>query len=228
MDEHGKMAHVCGITIAAASAGQRLYIGSEVPLVVVRALTDAVEASPGAAGPHIEPPALATCREILADVCGPLVQHASPYYWFGPQVQAVTDAAIVRSDGSAGGGLRPLNPGNWGHDEWDQLLSGGLGPWVMALLDGMVISICHTPRRMSERAAECGVWTRPEYRARGYAAAVTAAWADTLRPSGRHLFYSADAQNVSSQRVAARLGLRPIGWTWNLTRTSTSAGVSQP
>jgi hypothetical protein len=33
---------------------------------------------------------------------------------------------------------------------------------------------------------------------------------------GRVLFYSTDAQNLSSQRVAARLGLRPIGWTWNL------------
>ena len=71
---------------------------------------------------------------------------------------------------------------------------------------------------MTKQAAECGVWTHPDYRGRGYAAAVTAAWADILRARGRCPFYSTDAQNVSSQRVAARLRLRPIGWTWNLGR----------
>jgi hypothetical protein len=41
-------------------------------------------------------------------------------------------------------------------------------------------------------------------------------WADLLRPTGRVLFYSTDAANLSSQRVAERLRLRPIGWTWRL------------
>jgi hypothetical protein len=47
-------------------------------------------------------------------------------------------------------------------------------------------------------------------------AAVTAAWAALMRPTGRHLLYSVARTNVSSQRVAARLGLRPIGWLWQL------------
>ena len=90
----------------------------------------------------------------------------------------------------------------------------------MAIVDQKVVSICHTPRPMTERAAECGVWTHPDYRGRGYAAEVTATWADILRSSGRYLFYSTDAANLSSQRVAARLQLRPIGWTWSLARSS--------
>ncbi|TME31877.1 MAG: GNAT family N-acetyltransferase [Chloroflexi bacterium] len=90
----------------------------------------------------------------------------------------------------------------------------------MAIQRDMVVSICHTPA-VSERGAEAGVWTRPEFRGQGYAVAVTAAWATLARPSGRHLFYSTAGANVSSQRVAARLGLRPLGWLWQLTRART-------
>jgi hypothetical protein len=39
-----------------------------------------------------------------------------------------------------------------------------------------------------------------------------------MRPSGRYLFYSTDAENLSSQRVARRLNLRALGWMWRLGR----------
>jgi RimJ/RimL family protein N-acetyltransferase len=95
----------------------------------------------------------------------------------------------------------------------------------MAVEDGRVIAICHTPRPMPAHTAECGVRTDSAYRGRGHAAAVTAAWASLLRPSGRHLFYSTDATNISSQRVAERLNLREIGWIWRL---EVSALPAQP
>jgi RimJ/RimL family protein N-acetyltransferase len=79
-----------------------------------------------------------------------------------------------------------------------------------------VVSIGHTPRPLTPRSAECGVWTDPDFRGRGYAAATAAAWAALVRPTGRELFYSTDADNHSSRRVAERLRLRPIGWTWQL------------
>ncbi|WP_425568158.1 GNAT family N-acetyltransferase [Nonomuraea rubra] len=63
--------------------------------------------------------------------------------------------------------------------------------------------------------AEAGTWTSPPYRGRGYAAATTSAWADQL--PGIHLFYSTSADNHSSQRVARRLALRPLGRLWHLT-----------
>jgi predicted GNAT family acetyltransferase len=69
---------------------------------------------------------------------------------------------------------------------------------------------------MTDRAAECGVWTDPDFRGHGHAAATTAAWANMLELTDRHLFYSTDATNRSSQQVAARLNLRAIGWTWNV------------
>ena len=87
------------------------------------------------------------------------------------------------------------------------LLAGVLGPWAIGSIDGRVVSICHCAR-LAARGAEAGVWTDPGFRGQGHAAAVVAAWASLLAPTGRHLFDSTFSENWSSQRVAARLGLR--------------------
>ena len=220
MDGRRRLVGTCGVTIAATRDGHILFVGSEVPDILIPALFASFAASPRSPAPDREPPALRACRAILESVCAPLSLDAGPYYLIEPGVRFETRAPVARSDTSPSERLRRLNPGNWEHDEWDELLDGALGPWTMALVDDRVVSICHTPRRMTERAAECGVWTHPDYRGRGYAAAVTATWAEILRPSGRYLFYSTDAGNRSSQRVAARLQLRPIGWTWSLARAN--------
>jgi len=218
MDDHRRLAGVCGVAIAVARDGIRLFMGSDVPEPLVPALHQAVHTAPRAPAPDREPPALAPCRAILAPVCAPLAVSASPYYQIEPPLQITAGVPIVRSDAAREVQLRRLNPGNWEPDEWDDLLDGMLGPWAMAVVDGRVASICHTPVPMTARAAECGVWTHPEYRGRGYAGAVTAAWAAILHPSSRALFYSTDSENRASQRVAARLQLRPLGWFWRLTR----------
>ena len=220
MDAQCRLVGVCGVTIAAACQEHGVFVGSEVPDGLVPALVEAVRASSLASAPDAEPPALGACREILEPACGPLALRAGPYYLFEHPAQLPERTGIARSDLSPTVPLRSLNPGNWEEDEWDDLLDGALGPWAMALAGGRVVSVCHTPRPMTERAAECGVWTHPDYRGRGFAAAVTATWADVLRPSGRYLFYNADRANLSSQRVAARLGLRPIGWVWHLATAS--------
>ena len=227
MDQRGRLTGLCGLMIGTALDGQLMLIGSDIPDALVPALTDALDFCPPAPAVHLEPPALAVCREILQAVCGPMTLHAGPYYTFEREVTVRLDLPIIRSDGAADARLRHLNPGNRDDDEWDALLDGTLGPWAMALVDDRVVSICHTPRPLSARAAEAGVWTHPEYRGRGYAAAVTATWADIVRPSGRYLFYSTDAQNFSSQRVAERLELRQIGWTWNLARATAEPGDSR-
>lgn len=139
-----------------------------------------------------------------------------PSYLIGDDARFDSTVHIERSDASRGERLRASNPGNWEPLEWDELLDGTLGPWAIATDGDVVIAICHTPHPMTARAAEAGVWTRPEFRGRGYAAAVTSAWAEIVRPSGRHLFYSTDGANRSSQAVARRLNLRPLGWTWRL------------
>ena len=223
MDDRRRLVGVCGVALAATGDGQRLLIGAGVPDALVPALVRAFETSAHAPAPDLEPPAIAACRTILTPFCSPLDLHTVPYYLFEPGVLVEVTTPIVRSDAPLDERLRSLNPGNWDDDEWDDLLDGTLGPWAMALLDGRIVSICHTPRPMTERAAECGVWTDPDYRGRGLATEVAATWADILHPSGRFLFYAHDAQNVASRHVAARLGLRPIGRIWRLAKVHRGA-----
>jgi hypothetical protein len=88
-------------------------------------------------------------------------------------------------------------------------------PWCALLEDGVVASVCFAAR-LGKRGADAGVATAPEFRGQGYAAAVTAGWASHPALAGCTLGYSTTVDNVSSQRVAERLGLRMIGATVTL------------
>lgn len=83
-------------------------------------------------------------------------------------------------------------------------------PWCVALDGDEIASIAFTPG-FGPASAEVGVYTVQEYRGRGLAAAATAGWATLPAFGGRTLFYGTSRTNVSSQRVAERLGLRFIG-----------------
>lgn len=176
----------------------------------------------GRATPSVDPteppPALELSRRILESGGHTLRRTAGPSYLIAEDAQLRSKVHIERSDAASGDRLRNANPGGWEPVEWDELLDGRLGPWTMAIEGERVVSICHTPRPLTPRAAECGVGTHPDFRGRGYAAAVTSEWAALMRPSGRYLFYSTDAENLSSQRVARRLNLRLLGWSWHLGR----------
>jgi len=83
-------------------------------------------------------------------------------------------------------------------------------PWCVAVEREEIAAIAFAAR-LGHSGAEVGVYTFPNFRARGFAAAVTASWSSMPSLVGRALFYSTARSNRSSQRVAARLGLRMIG-----------------
>ena len=207
------------LVLACSSTGIAAALGTSVPDELAAALAMAVTESVPPGDLSTPPPILEVCRQALEARLGPvaLLPASGPSYVIPETVAFRSEVTLVRSDSTDVAPLRGANPGNWEVQEWEQLLDGRLGPWVMATHAGEVISICHTPRHTA-RAAEAGTWTRPDFRGRGHAAATTVAWAALLRPSGRHLFYSTSRSNISSQRVAARLALRPIGWLWQLAR----------
>lgn len=212
------------LAVAVADEGHVVAFGRDVPDGLVGELEAVLGEGPMQYVPTIEavvPEAIARCAELIEGVLGPVEVSSGPSYVIPAGTAFASSVPIVLSteEGGEAAALRERNPrrGGWSADEWEQLLDGALGPWAMAVSEGQVVSICHCAR-LSENGAEAGVWTDVGFRGRGYAAAVTAAWASLLERSGRTLFYSTSAENLSSQRVAARLGLRPIGWVWKLGR----------
>lgn len=83
-------------------------------------------------------------------------------------------------------------------------------PCVAVVRDGAAVSICFSAR-IGTAVCEAGVETLPAFRRRGFASAVTAAWAAEVRNSGRIPLYSTSWDNRASQRVAQRLELIMYG-----------------
>jgi RimJ/RimL family protein N-acetyltransferase len=210
------------LVIGVSNDGQIAAIGHEVPDGLAVELQGAVAGAP--LSPPTTPPASIThCEHLLKNAVGPVVLSSGPGYVIPRNAAFESAAVILHSDDGNAESLRdqiPKRP-NWSAEEWNLLLDGFFGPWAVATIGGKVIAICHTAR-LADRGAEAGVWTDPDFRGQGHAAAVTAAWASLLAPSGRHLFYSTSATNLSSQRVAARLNLHSIGWMWQLSTPPTA------
>lgn len=83
-------------------------------------------------------------------------------------------------------------------------------PWCAAMIDGEVGSIAFAAR-LGDTGAELGLVTAKAFRGRGLASAATAGWTRLPALRSRTLYYSTDRDNLASQRVAARLGLRLRG-----------------
>ncbi|HLJ52337.1 MAG TPA: hypothetical protein VKT24_03065 [Rhizomicrobium sp.] len=83
-------------------------------------------------------------------------------------------------------------------------------PWCVATVDDKIASLAFAVR-LGEQGAELGVNTLPAYRGQGLAAAVTAGWSTLPTLQRRPLFYATHRDNLSSQRVIARLGLPFLG-----------------
>ena len=223
LDARNRVVGLWGFGLGVTRDDHIVVFGDETPDDLVAAITAAVEAAKRGADPSIEPSVIEPCRRILEEAGGAVELSGGPSYLIPPGTTFTSGARILRSDNDRTdddhvGWLRDRNPGSWESGEWDELLDGVFGPWTVAVVGERVASICHTPRKLTDRGAECGIWTHPDFRRQGHAAAATAAWAEIVEPSGRHLFYSTSADNHSSQRVAARLGLRRVGWFWNLAK----------
>lgn len=154
--------------------------------------------------------------EKIRERLGPSRVSSGPSYVFPDDLLPVESPLIepFTSDVDVPAKLRAARPEAWWEPgEWEDLLAGRLGPWAIGMIEGRVAALCHTPVG-SAVAAEAGVWTHPDERGRGYAGAVTAAWAQVARRRFGTLFYSTGAENVASQAVARKLGLRAIGEIW--------------
>jgi hypothetical protein len=158
--------------------------------------------------PLSEPDSAPACLgELVALLDGVASRGVS--YAFG-EAPRERPAAVVLSDTPVGDRLLarglPAAFAGLGFRDEDELWP----PWCVALEDGEPVAIAFSAR-LSEVGAEAGVFTVPAARGRGFAAAATEGWAASPSLANRARFYSTSLANVSSQRVAARLGLELVG-----------------
>jgi len=77
-------------------------------------------------------------------------------------------------------------------------------PCFVKFLDGNAVSICFSSR-IAKASHEAGVETLPNFRGKGYAAEVVAAWAAAIYQMNRIPTYSTAWDNIASQSVARKL-----------------------
>jgi hypothetical protein len=94
-------------------------------------------------------------------------------------------------------------------------IAAGRAPVMAIIRDGWPVSICFSARS-SDVAAEAGVETAEAFRGHGFAARVTAAWALSIRASGRIPLYSTSWTNTASLAVARKLNLKPYASGWSV------------
>jgi hypothetical protein len=83
-------------------------------------------------------------------------------------------------------------------------------PFVAVIQAGRAVSICRSAR-ITPEAHEAGVETLPDFRGKGYAGNVSAAWARQVLAAGAVPLYSTSWENKASQSVARKLGLTCYG-----------------
>ena len=83
-------------------------------------------------------------------------------------------------------------------------------PFIAIVKDGQAVCVCGSAR-ISDNAHHAGVETVPRYRRRGYAAQAVLAWASAVRDLGANPLYAHSLDNIASQNVARRLGMKIIG-----------------
>jgi hypothetical protein len=88
-------------------------------------------------------------------------------------------------------------------------------PFLAIIENGRAVSVCRSVR-ITAAAHEAGVETLPEFRGRGLACDVTAAWASEVRWMSAVPLYSTSWENVASQGVARKLRMAQYGTDFQL------------
>ena len=197
--------------IAGCAAGNLVHVRVDIAASVAAEIAALVAAEP----PWIDPGASPGCVGQVARLLGlPADCGEVGFNYALPPREAAPGVRFVCCDTGEGDRLLAAlrRDGVPAH-----LLAAGFAsvedfwaPWCVAIEDGVIAAIAFAAR-LAPRSAAVGVYAFPGYRGRGLAASVTARWTGLTALADHALFYGTSAANVSSQRVAARLGLPRIG-----------------
>ena len=193
--------------MARAADGNVWGVRQDVDAAVAAELDRLCAAEPplAAPGPRARPSSAERARELLAPVS---LEWRGPAYVLPAELPADERARELTSASPP----EWLEPFSWLRDRLDEY-----APVAIALQDGEPAALCHSPRGMTDHAAEAGVLTLEPLRGRGLATAAVACWARAVQQRGRLALYSTSWDNLASQAVARRLSARLYGENWHLT-----------
>ena len=146
-------------------------------------------------------------ERLLSDYSPIEKRWAGPAYRFPDDISTTAETVLVTEENAD---LLLPHLEDWLGDLLD------CQPLVALLQNGRAVSLCATVRTTG-RADEAGVDTHPEFRGRGFAGHVVAAWAGTVGRLGRIPLYSTSWENAASQAVARKLGLIQFGADLHIT-----------
>jgi hypothetical protein len=192
-------------TLVRSSTACVWAIRADVPMDIARELGRIAEDEP-VARDFRDPPVNAQRYLRLLETIRSTSQFAGPAFSFPDANLESTDAVVVESESLLERNFRGWVPGE---------IEAGRGPALAILEDDCAVSVCFCARR-SGSAAQAGVETAEAFRRRGLGAKVTAAWAVTVRSTGRIPLYSTSWANHASLGIARKLGLIPYAATWSV------------
>ena len=211
-DAKGRMSHVNEprgpraprIFIGRTAVGHELRWRSDVPESTLAAISDLLNREPSAVPLSQRPHCGDTIVSLLARD-SPVVR-----IWSGPayciDVDALPAAPLAAR---ANADLLRTFP-DW-RDEVDERQ-----PFIVSVEDGAAVALCCSVR-ITATAHAAGVETLPAARRRGMASQAVAAWARAVDDLGALALYSTSWDNVASQAVARRLGMKLIGVDFHVT-----------
>jgi hypothetical protein len=170
-----------------------------VPDALAHQLSVIIEAEPRTSDLRAPLAGAQALREALAGHAPLTGEGGGPAYRFSDEPVQPPDVVSVTPDDT-----------HLVRDTFPWVTEPGWQPCFGVVRDGAAVSVCFSARS-SARVAEAGVNTLPGFRGRGYAAAVTSAWAATMHAQGIIPLYSTSWDNLASQSVARRLGLHMFG-----------------
>jgi hypothetical protein len=192
----------CGRT----PGGHVVRIGEGMPVDMSRRVGEIFERRSLDGALRFSPAVLAEVREVLETHGRIAAEGGGPAYRFPASIEP--HGEVVHLTDANRALVRDTFP--WLFNEF-----ADWQPCFAIARAGAAVSVCFSSRN-GVRAAEAGVETLPDYRGRGYAVALTAAWGAAIRAEGRVPLYSTAWDNHVSQAVARRAGLILFGTdaTW--------------
>jgi hypothetical protein len=200
--------------LVGCAAGNIAYFHRDVSAEIAGTIEDLVRSEPPLCTRDSEPVQLERYRALLAQDAPASEPEIAFAYDLPNGTPFFSDVRIVRSGTTDGDALLSdyarsgvlLGLQEMGFKDKGEFWA----PWCVAFEDGQAAAIAFAAR-LGARGAATGVATAKAFRGRGLAAAAVAAWSAHPDLKNKTLGYSHNRQNVSSQRVTERLGLRFIG-----------------